>query len=685
MKYRKEIDGLRALAVLPVILFHAGFTTFRGGFVGVDIFFVISGYLITTIIVAEMEQGSFSLLNFYERRARRILPALFFVMLCTLPFAWFWMLPPDLKSYSLSLVAVPLFASNVLFWLTSGYFDTASELKPLLHTWSLAVEEQYYVLFPLFLMLAWKLGKRWIFSLLLLVAIISVLAAQLGSASFTFYLLPTRGFEILIGALISLYINRNSSVISVSRSVGQSVSIAGLILVLYAMFAFDSKTPFPSFYTLVPTIGAGLILVFANSKNLVGNLLGSKLFVGVGLISYSAYLWHQPLLAFARLKNVDSLTNSTLIILCLSSLALGYISWKYVENPFRNKDKIGLKSIFIGVISIAILFIVLGLYWRIKEGIITRFPADVTKMALTNMNVFGRNVKHCWNQIEANPNISSGCQIGKEATTPIFAIFGDSHAGSLLNQFDIIGKEKGISGINYSYCSSTPIKGLRRIAEDFCEKTGYEFRKNFFSNLETNNPTIPNTIVISARWAYNIENTSFDNTEGGQEPTYDDTWNINSTSHSYDEVISEAITSSINEIMRAGHKVILVYPIPEMGWDAPKRLSKLLLKNHVLRPEDASISYAVFKARNQRAFSVLDSLGDHKNLIRIRPDRYFCDTLVKDRCLAHINGNSLYFDTDHLSDYGAEILVNEIIKKLDPLGRHRDSARPVSVQPSHLE
>ena len=225
MKYRKEIDGLRALAILPVILFHAGFTTFSGGFVGVDIFFVISGYLITTIIVAEMEQGSFSLLNFYERRARRIIPALFFVMLCTLPFAWFWLLPQDFRSFSRSLVAVPLFASNVLFWLTSGYFDTATELKPLIHTWSLAVEEQYYVLFPLFLMLTWKLGKKWIISLLLAVAIISVLAAQWGSATYpslTFYLLPTRGFEILIGVLISFYINRKSSIISINHSISQS-------------------------------------------------------------------------------------------------------------------------------------------------------------------------------------------------------------------------------------------------------------------------------------------------------------------------------------------------------------------------------------------------------------------------------------------------------------------------------
>jgi peptidoglycan/LPS O-acetylase OafA/YrhL len=226
MKYRSEVDGLRALAVLPVILFHAGFTIFSGGFVGVDIFFVISGFLITTIIVDEMKQGCFSLLNFYERRARRILPALFFVMLCSLPFAWIWMLPQDLEFFSQSLVAVPLFFSNILFWYTSGYFETASELKPLLHTWSLAVEEQYYVLFPLLLMLVWKIGKKRIVLLLSLIAIVSLLTAQWGSTvhpSFTFYLLPTRSFEILIGALISFYINCNSRIILVRQSVSQSV------------------------------------------------------------------------------------------------------------------------------------------------------------------------------------------------------------------------------------------------------------------------------------------------------------------------------------------------------------------------------------------------------------------------------------------------------------------------------
>jgi peptidoglycan/LPS O-acetylase OafA/YrhL len=210
MNYRREIDGLRALAVLPVILFHAGFETFSGGFVGVDVFFVISGYLITTIILTELEQGKFSLINFYGRRALRILPALFLVMLVCIQFAWFWLLPSDMKGFSQSLVTVSVFASNILFWRKSGYFDTASELKPLLHTWSLAVEEQYYILFPLFLMLFWGRGKRWMLVTLGLVSIASLAVAQWAAyakPAVAFYLLPTRAWELLIGALAAFYLS----------------------------------------------------------------------------------------------------------------------------------------------------------------------------------------------------------------------------------------------------------------------------------------------------------------------------------------------------------------------------------------------------------------------------------------------------------------------------------------------
>ncbi len=202
MKYRAEIDGLRALAVLPVILFHAGFEWFSGGFIGVDVFFVISGYLITSMIIAEMNEGNFSIVNFYERRARRILPALFFVMFLCLPFAWLWLTPNYLKDFGQSLVAVSTFSSNILFWLEDGYFDPVSELKPLLHTWSLAIEEQYYILFPIFLILTWRFGIKWILILLSLIFLVSLSITQWGSdnaPSAAFYLLPTRGWELLLG------------------------------------------------------------------------------------------------------------------------------------------------------------------------------------------------------------------------------------------------------------------------------------------------------------------------------------------------------------------------------------------------------------------------------------------------------------------------------------------------------
>ena len=334
MEYRREIDGLRALAVIPVVFFHAGFQTFSGGFVGVDVFFVISGYLITSIILAEKQAGTFTLINFYERRARRLLPALFVVMFACLPFAWFWLLPGDMQIFSQSLVAVSVFSSNILFWLTSGYFETAAELKPLLHTWSLAVEEQYYLLFPIFILLAWRFGKRWILTILVVVAIVSLLLAQWGSENkptFTFFMLLTRGWEILAGTFVAFYFDKKNRM-PVSQSLSQSLSAFGLLLICVAIFLFDKNTPFPSVYTLVPVVGTALIILFANPQTLVGKLLGRNIFVGVGLISYSAYLWHQPLLAFARHRSIEDLNSFFLVVLCVAAFALAYFSWRYVEK-----------------------------------------------------------------------------------------------------------------------------------------------------------------------------------------------------------------------------------------------------------------------------------------------------------------------------------------------------------------
>ena len=265
MGYRREIDGLRALALLPVIFFHAGFELFSGGFVGVDVFFVISGYLITTIILIELEKGKFSIIHFYERRARRILPALFIVIFVTIPFAWLWLLPTDMKKFSQSLIAVVLFVSNIFFGRESGYFDTEAELKPLLHTWSLAVEEQFYIFFPIFLIFFWTLNKKLLVFLLGLIFIVSFSLAQYSlnlKSSAAFYLLTTRGWELLIGVFIAFYLfkfKRNNF----SKYSSEAAGWFGILLIIYAIFSYSKTTPFPSFYALVPTLGTGLIILFA--------------------------------------------------------------------------------------------------------------------------------------------------------------------------------------------------------------------------------------------------------------------------------------------------------------------------------------------------------------------------------------------------------------------------------------
>ena len=332
MKYRAEIDGLRALAVFPVILFHAGFELFNGGFVGVDVFFVISGYLITTIRIEDIENNRFSIVNFYERRARRILPALVFVMLVCIPFAWMWMLPSQMKDFSQSFIAVSLFASNVRFWKESGYFEAVSEEKPLLHTWSLAVEEQYYVLFPIFIILAWRFGKRRVFWMIVLLAAVSLLLSEWGwrnKAAANFYLAPTRAWELFAGSISAFIVQKQG----VKKN--NLLALIGLAAIIFSIFVYDEITPFPSLYALVPVIGVVLIVLYADKETLVAKLLGTRVLVGIGLISYSAYLWHQPLFAFARIKLIEKPSMELMLILSITSIALAYGSWKYIEKPLE--------------------------------------------------------------------------------------------------------------------------------------------------------------------------------------------------------------------------------------------------------------------------------------------------------------------------------------------------------------
>ena len=341
MKYRAEIDGLRAFAVIPVILFHAGFESFTGGFVGVDIFFVISGYLITSLLIKDINENQFSYADFYERRARRILPALFIVTAVTIPLAWGILIPRDLKDFFQSVIAVGTFSSNILFWQEAGYFGTSSELKPLLHTWSLAVEEQFYLLFPVFLTFAWRYGKNKVFWSICAIAGISFLISENWSrhnSTANFYLIISRAWELLAGSIAAFIVLKHG----VRKN--DFFAFSGLGLIIFSIFYYDESTPFPGIYALLPVIGSVLLILYAQQDTYIAKLLSIKVLVGIGLISYSAYLWHQPIIALTKYKLGTELSLDVKIYTLIATFILTLITYYLVEKPTRKKDFLSRKK-----------------------------------------------------------------------------------------------------------------------------------------------------------------------------------------------------------------------------------------------------------------------------------------------------------------------------------------------------
>ena len=432
MQYRSEIDGLRAIAVIPVIFFHAGFEWFQGGYVGVDVFFVISGYLITSIIIADLDEGRFRISQFYERRVRRILPALLLVVTACIPFAWIWLLPSAMKDFSQSLLAVATFSSNILFWIESGYFDAAAELKPLLHTWSLAVEEQYYVIFPLLLVAITRFGSRR--SVLIILGILFI--ASLSTADWqaynsplaAFFLLASRGWELLLGVFVAYWLRYRG--MTARRQWADLGSLIGMALILIATVTYTNETPFPGMYALVPTLGTAMIILFAIPGTSVHKILSNRFLVGIGLVSYSAYLWHQPMFAFAKYRSPTEPSFMLMFILCLLVVPLSYLSWRYVEVPFRTRQFINTRTVVVTTAVASAAIMVAGAIGHKANGFSGRIESQYSGIATDVAEQFSSSFRYVGRNWAAGLELSD---FDNNPETRNIILIGDSYAKDLLN------------------------------------------------------------------------------------------------------------------------------------------------------------------------------------------------------------------------------------------------------------
>jgi peptidoglycan/LPS O-acetylase OafA/YrhL len=647
LKYRHDIDGLRAIAVLPVVFYHAGFPGPSGGFIGVDVFFVISGFLITSIVAGEIAEGRFSLVSFYERRARRILPALTAVILASFAVGWFFLLPAEMKNLGRSAFATGFFLSNVYFSLTLDYFSQAAEFAPLLHTWSLAVEEQFYLFFPpLLMLLAWMGWRRslWIIAGLSLLSFVAAVVVLPLKPDWVFYLIFFRAWELGAGAMLALASLQPPK----GRAAREGLALAGLAAILIPVFVFDSTTPFPAAAALPPVLGA-TILIWVGAKgggSLVSSLLAHHALVGVGLISYSLYLWHWPILAFIRIV-LDSvvLPMETAIVAVALSVAMAWMSFHFVERPFRVHPSrgFGRRAIFsVSALSLAIVVGVGGVL-HITEGLPARLPMNVRAIAAFAENKNDRRYE-CFNQAPSQGLCSIGA-VSNEDDTVDFLFWGDSHADAIMPGMDRAASIVGKNGVFAGRSACPPILGVQRVSGGEGCTT---FNESVLSWLK-GRPDVP-LVILGARWTLSVEGTRYRG-EAGKGVHLK--WIGGSMTHpgaSDNAALVEAgLNATVAEIVATGRSVLLLGPVPEIGQDVPASHARQALFGWTSTPILTQDDYDARAGRTER---ILKQLAEDVEGVRYLPlSALFCDA---EQCqTTSADGMPLYVDDDHINQTAA--------------------------------
>lgn len=630
--YRRDIDGLRAVAVIAVVLFHFGIPGFAGGFVGVDVFFVISGYLITSIICRERASGHFSFMEFWLRRARRILPALVVMVVACLIAGWFLLVPRDYEELGRSARYQAMFISNVLFARQDGYFDTDSELKPLLHTWSLAVEEQFYILLPLLLALLGRYVKAWrrgLLGIALVSFAVSLWQVQHASAQ-AFFLLPARAWELLAGSLLAVapVVDR-----SVSLMVRQAVATAGIAAVAVAIACYDWQTAFPGMAALLPVLGTVAIIWSGSGQDTwLSRMLGTRPMVAVGLISYSWYLWHWPMHVFAEYAAVDGIATHENLALMLSSLLLGYLSWRWVETPMRGRQWLARpRQALLAALLAMVVVGLAGQALRWSQGVPWRLSTQALDYA--NASQWHAGQRDCMFEQATAPERLI-CHLGPrgdEALPPL--IWGDSHAAALIPALRVHSDLTGQAVDLASSAGCIPVAGLER--NELCRQFNAHVRSEIAQAPRRD-------VVLVARWTlylYGDEHGDLSYRLPGPDASAQ---------------MADALKGEVQALRRAGSRIWLMEEVPLQNANAPYRLSRLAMLE---RPTDG-VGRALLEHQQRQAFmrALFAELSAGDAGVRVLDTtQLFCADGVT--CVAEAAGRSLYMDDNHLSDDAARFVA----------------------------
>ena len=671
INYRNEIDGLRAIAIISVIIYHAKIyfnnrLIFEGGYLGVDIFFVISGFLISQIIFKEInETKNISLKQFFDRRIRRIIPPLLIVIIFSYPFFFFTFIPLDLSNYSISIFYTLGFLSNFHFHYSGiEYGGVSSLLKPFLHTWSLAIEEQFYIIFPFFILFTVKFLKKYLLLILFLACLISLSFAEFGSKthpSFNFYILLSRGWELLIGSILAyivLYKNHISK--SVSKNLKEFLVLLSLLIIFVSFFIFDNNTSHPSLITLVPVFSISIIILLSDKSLTINKFLTFKPISYIGLISYSLYLWHYPIFAFARSNNLFD-NNVQKIFCILISLLLSIATYYLIENKFRNRNIINIKNFYISIVAgLIIIFLLNGV---LTKKHLKNFPTDLVEFDFRP-----------WQKLRNQTNIichnnPSFCKFIKKKEYKNIYMIGDSHMSVLM--YDFKKRYVDDSKLNLitmtTGCLGLPdfeFKKNEVVLNDVCNSDYYKEVIKTIKNSKNN------LVILGGRFPlYLSDGVYFDNKEGGIENEGEKFYKL--TSIDNDTSVSDGYINFINDLLLSSSNLLLIYPVPEVGFNVPRKIFNSIKKDkkfydkNILKKRKNTTSYTRYIERTYKTFETFKRI-DNKKLIRIYPEKIFCDKIT-DRCITHTDNEILYSDDNHLSISGARILNDVIVNELNKL------------------